>query len=67
MNGQTVVLCGSVLQWGIPTVISVSLCATELWGLFQSVGSVTLHVTEPLGGVQTVVCIAQFPSVQRKS
>ena len=48
-------------------VVSVSLCAAELQGGFHSVGSVALHVTEPLGGLQIVVLVAQVPCVQRNS
>ena len=36
-------------------MVSVSLCA-ELPESFQSVESVALHATEPLGGLQTGVC-----------
>ena len=48
-------------------MVSVSLCAAELQGGFQSVGLVALHATEPPGGLQTVVSVAQLPCVQRSS
>ena len=46
---------------------SVSLCAAELQGGFQSVESVDLHVAEPPQCLQNVVLIAQLPCVQRSS
>ena len=38
-------------------MVSVSLYASELPGGFQSFGSIDLHVTEPLGGLQTMVSV----------
>ena len=35
-------------------VVSVSVCAAELEGAFQFVGSVALHATEPPGGLHAV-------------
>ena len=46
-------------------MVSFSLCAAELQEGFQSVGSVALHDTEPSGGLQTVMLVAQLPCVQR--
>ena len=46
-------------------MVSVSLCAAGFLGVFQSVGSVVLHATEPPRCLQTVVSIVQFPCVQR--
>ena len=64
-SSQAVVLWEAVLQWGLWTVVSFSLCASELQGGFQSVGSVALCATEPPGGLQTVMLVAQLPCVQR--
>jgi hypothetical protein len=49
-----------MLLWGLGgiwMVVSVSLCAAELPGDFQSVESVALHAREPQGGLQTVVSV----------
>ena len=64
-SSQAVVPCAAFLQGIIWTVVSVPLCAAELPGVFWSVGSLALHATEPLGGLQTVVSVAQLPCVQR--
>ena len=42
-RSQVVVLCEDVLQRGLRTVVSVSLCASELEGGFQFVQSVALY------------------------
>ena len=41
-------------------MVSVSLCAVELQGGFQSVVSVALHAVDPLGNLQSVGLVAQF-------
>jgi hypothetical protein len=48
-------------------MVSVSLCAAELQGSFQSVWSITLHATKLLGDLQTGVSIVQLPCVQKSS
>ena len=40
------------------TVVSLSVCAAELEGAFQFVGSVALHATEILGGLHAVGSVA---------
>jgi hypothetical protein len=62
-----VVLYEDVLQQGLWTLVSVSSCAAELLGGFQSVGSVTLHASGPPGDLQTVVSVAQLCCIQRSS
>jgi len=68
-NNQTVLLYEAVLDgpWvaGVNRLVSVSLCAATLQEGFQSFGLVALHATEPLGGLQTVVSVAQLHCVQR--
>lgn len=51
--------------WGVWSMVSVSLCATEFQGGIQYFGSVALYPTGPLGGLQTVVLVAQLLCVQR--
>ena len=63
-SSQAVALCGVVLQEGYRQG-SVSLCAAEFQGGFQTVGSVALHADEPLRGLQTIESVAQLPCVQR--
>jgi hypothetical protein len=46
---------------------SISLCVAELQGGFHSVGSFVIHATEPPGGLQTVVFVAQLLCVQNNS
>jgi hypothetical protein len=53
-------LLSFVLQVCLLTVVSVTLCAEEFQGGFQSVGLVALHATEPPGGLWTLVSVAQF-------
>ena len=48
-------------------MVSVSLCAAEFQGGFQSFGLVALYATESPGGLQTVLSVAHFSCVQRSS
>ena len=57
-NSQAVVLCEAVLQEGLCTLVSASLCAAEHQGDFPSFGSVAVRDTEPLRGLQTVALVA---------
>ena len=66
-SSQAVVLWEAVVQGGLWTVVSFSLCAAELQGGFQSVGSVVVDTTEPPGCLQTVVSVSRLPRVQGRS
>ena len=56
------VLCQAVMGRGpVWNTVSVSLCAPECQEGFQSVGSVALHVTEPLEHLQNLGLFTQFP------
>ena len=48
-------------------MVSVSLCAAEFQGGFQSVVSVSLHAIDSSAGLHTLVSDVQLPSIQRSS
>ena len=56
------VVMGRGLVWN---EVSVFLCATDCQEGFQSVWSVDLHATEPLGCLKTLVLFTQFSCGQR--
>ena len=64
-SSRAVVLCEDVLR-GLGCYVLwflFPLCTAELQGGFQPVGSVNLHGIKPLGGLQTLVSVAQLPCV----
>ena len=48
-------------------MVSHPLCAAKFQAGFQTVGSVNLQVAKSLGGLRTMVPIAQLPCMQRNS
>jgi hypothetical protein len=65
-SSPAVVLWETVLYGVLLIVVSVSLCAADLQGGFQSLGSV-MNSVKPLGVLQTVALIAQLPCVPRNT
>ena len=62
-SNQAVVLYESILQRDLETVVSVSLYAAEHQEGFQSVALFSLHIKEPLGGLQTLGCVVKLSCV----